>query len=389
MQTTLYYRQGTSDKVYVIEKAMEGSGFVVKFGYGRRGASLKYGLKTQIPVDEATADKIFSSVFKKQVGEGYTDDPSGTPYAPCSFDINNPRPAAAKSGFTALTAAAEPTGINVQLLNSIEEHQLPLLLQSDAVGMQEKHDGKRLVLVMKAGEVYAVNRLGLRTGSHIVYETALKTIAVLCQKFFGTEIFQLVIDGESIGEKYYAFDLLELNDVDFRSEPYLKRWERLKTIVYAGNIKPATANIQLSDLKRSETAKRQLFEAVENARGEGVVFKDLNAPYESGRPSSGGTQLKYKFWEAATCLVAGQNDDKRSVKLQVVDKQGNLRDVGNCTIPVNFNIPLKGALVEVRYLYAYPDGALYQPIYQGERSDKQTPDSHASLKFKAEYAECD
>ena len=41
-----------------------------------------------------------------------------------------------------------------------------------------------------------------------------------------------------------------------------------------------------------------------------------------------------------------------------------------------------GALIEVRYLYYYSDGSLYQSIYQGERDDKTQPDTLDSLKRK-------
>jgi hypothetical protein len=41
-----------------------------------------------------------------------------------------------------------------------------------------------------------------------------------------------------------------------------------------------------------------------------------------------------------------------------------------------------GSLVEVRYLYAYPGGSLYQPVYLGERNDVDTADSVKSFKFK-------
>jgi bifunctional non-homologous end joining protein LigD len=38
----------------------------------------------------------------------------------------------------------------------------------------------------------------------------------------------------------------------------------------------------------------------------------------------------------------------------------------------------------VRYLYAYPGGALYQPVYLGPRTDQTLPDDVSTLKFKQE-----
>ena len=44
-------------------------------------------------------------------------------------------------------------------------------------------------------------------------------------------------------------------------------------------------------------------------------------------------------------------------------------NVGNVTIPANFDVPKVGDIVEVRYLYYNPGGALYQATYLGVRDD--------------------
>ncbi|TSA39702.1 hypothetical protein D4R30_00650, partial [archaeon] len=51
-------------------------------------------------------------------------------------------------------------------------------------------------------------------------------------------------------------------------------------------------------------------------------------------------------------------------------------------IPVNFDLPAVSDLVEVRYLYAYPGGSLYQPVYLGVRTDLNDADDLSTLKFK-------
>ena len=50
-QTTLYYRQGASDKVYQASIEPRGDQYIVAFAYGRRGTTLQTGIKTQTPVD--------------------------------------------------------------------------------------------------------------------------------------------------------------------------------------------------------------------------------------------------------------------------------------------------------------------------------------------------
>ena len=59
---------------------------------------------------------------------------------------------------------------------------------------------------------------------------------------------------------------------------------------------------------------------------------------------------------------------------------------GNVTIPVNFDVPNVGEVVEVKYLYARKQsGSLYQPIYLGTRTDISKEEcQQTQLKFKAE-----
>src|SRR5271163_347531 len=52
---TLYFKQGSSDKVYSASIEPEGSKFVVNFEYGRRGSTLATGTKTSTPVDYESA----------------------------------------------------------------------------------------------------------------------------------------------------------------------------------------------------------------------------------------------------------------------------------------------------------------------------------------------
>lgn len=55
------------------------------------------------------------------------------------------------------------------------------------------------------------------------------------------------------------------------------------------------------------------------------------------------------------------------------------------TIPPNQPIPNAGAIVEVRYLYAFRGGSLYQPVYLGERDEiDPTECVVGQLKFKQE-----
>jgi predicted DNA-binding WGR domain protein len=73
-RTTLYYREGTSDKVYEVDVCCTGQDrYVVNFRYGRRGATLKEGTKTTQAVSLAEAERIFTQLVREKTHKGYRD----------------------------------------------------------------------------------------------------------------------------------------------------------------------------------------------------------------------------------------------------------------------------------------------------------------------------
>src|SRR3954470_23885148 len=77
---TLYYREGSSDKVYQAAIEPRGELFVVNFAYGRRGNTLSTGTKTSTPVDFGAARKIYDKLVNEKKAKGYTGSRDGTPY---------------------------------------------------------------------------------------------------------------------------------------------------------------------------------------------------------------------------------------------------------------------------------------------------------------------
>ena len=72
-QSFLYFKEGNSDKVYEIDLCDVGNDkYVVNFRYGRRGAQLKEGSKTPVPVNLADAEKIYDSLETEKLNKGYT-----------------------------------------------------------------------------------------------------------------------------------------------------------------------------------------------------------------------------------------------------------------------------------------------------------------------------
>jgi bifunctional non-homologous end joining protein LigD len=59
--------------------------------------------------------------------------------------------------------------------------------------------------------------------------------------------------------------------------------------------------------------------------------------------------------------------------------------IGNVTIPPNKDIPSVGDIIEVKYLYAYKGGSLYQPSLLKPRPDLRVEECViGQLKYKPE-----
>jgi bifunctional non-homologous end joining protein LigD len=97
--------------------------------------------------------------------------------------------------------------------------------------------------------------------------------------------------------------------------------------------------------------------------------------------------LKFKFVETASFVVR-QINELRSVALLLFDRD-KIRDAGNVTILVTYEIPAVGSIVECRYLYAFREsGKIYQPVYLGVRENIDPEKcTTAQLKFKPQPEE--
>jgi bifunctional non-homologous end joining protein LigD len=98
-----------------------------------------------------------------------------------------------------------------------------------------------------------------------------------------------------------------------------------------------------ADFYYTPQAQKLALKEILARNGEGVVFKLLDAPYTAGRPNSGGTWLKCKFWAEVDVIVRERRAGKRSVGMQIYDDQGGLVQIDNVTIPANYHLPLIGA----------------------------------------------
>jgi bifunctional non-homologous end joining protein LigD len=345
---SLYFKNGASDKEYHASIDPQNGSYVVNFAYGRRGTTLQTGTKTSSPVDLQMATKIFTKLVTEKKAKGYTEGVPGTPYQHTEKEhrVSNILP---------------------QLLNPIDESELEKLITDDNWCAQEKFDGKRILLKKEGTAIHGINRKGL----FVDLPSSVVAAAHALEDDF-------ILDGESIGETLHVFDLLMFKGRDLRPAPYHIRATDLINLLASG----ASCHLKFAPLAWSEQEKRQLLSELREQNKEGIVFKHIDAPYVAGQPSSGGFQLKHKFYATLSAVVDTINA-KRSIGIKLL-KANRWVTGGNVTIPANHSIPDHGAVVEVRYLYAFKEsGCLYQPVFLGVRDDILPTECVAEqLKFK-------
>lgn len=332
-EITLHCQEGNSDKVYQVILTPAGGGWLVNTAWGRRGSTMSTGTKTKAgPVPYAQARKIYDATVKGQLDKHY-------------------HPFQSPVGRSVPVTQAEDTGVRPQLLNPIDEADAMLtgLFVQNDWWAQRKFDGKRMMIRKAGGVVTAINRKGQTCGAPEAIIRAAKDSR-----------YDFLIDGEAVGDTLFAFDLLEVKGRDIRHLPYTTRLRALEAMDFG-------VSIRIADTARSTTEKMNLLAHLKEIGAEGIVFKYHPAPYTPGRPASGGVQLKIKFYATASVIVTGQND-KSSVAIAVLDG-GKYVPVGNVTIHTNTPTPAVGDIIEVRYLYAYQGGCLFQPVFLQARDD--------------------
>jgi bifunctional non-homologous end joining protein LigD len=270
------------------------------------------------------------------------------------------------SSFAPVNPAREvESNYQAQLLTSIDsESDLLDLLRTGQYIIQEKMDGDRMMTECSNGVITFFNRKGqVRHGSHPEIEKAILALETDC-----------FLDGEIVGDTYYLFDVLHLANRNLTREGYRYRLMMLETALYFAQpclqIVPSVlaegAVDQMDLLPDDEPIARQFdfFRKIIQQGSEGVVLHLEDGIHQPGRTKE---HFKYKVKERSTCIVAAVNQ-KRSVSLCLMD-DGVAIEVGNVSIPANHDIPEKGDLIEVEYLYKFRSGSLFQPVYKGKRTD--------------------
>lgn len=344
----LHSTAGGSDKIYRLSIEPRGDLFVVNYANGRRGGTLATGTKTGSPVSYDEARKICNKQLFDKVGGGYVP-------------IGGSRFGDGMNADAIATIARESSGYIPQLLAPVDDEDVDALIADDRYVAEEKHNGERRIVIVRNGEAIGGNRRGqtVALGSRIADSAAA----------IGVDV---VLDGEQVGDVLHCWDVLVLDGRDLRALPLSQRVAHLDSFTPGPAIRPVSR-------ATGRAGKEALIASVREAKGEGVVFKRLDAAYDPGRPGSQASWHKLKFWKSLSAVV-GKVNAQRSVGLELVDSDGARLPIGNVTIPANHDVPSVGDVVEVTYLYAFDGGSLHQPVYAGRRSDIDPADCLASQR---------
>jgi ATP-dependent DNA ligase len=139
---------------------------------------------------------------------------------------------------------------------------------------------------------------------------------------------------ESTGQRihYHIFDVLRANGQHLTTRPLTERVQYLKD--FQGFIKSSGHEEHIRFEELVFNAKEEHLRKIIEAGGEGIVLKDLNAPYFPGARSSSWLKLKRSSTTDAIIIGydRGNEWDKKgligSIKLGVFDECGDLRSIG-------------------------------------------------------------
>lgn len=348
---TVYCDRGTSDKQYtvLVELMQGGDLYQVRALNGKRGGEQTSRMKSKAPLPLAAAlvmaEKIIAE--KKNATNGYTD----------GADVE----AALESNNTG--AVFMPP----MLLDEIDMPAAVVLLESDEWVCQIKKDGIRFELHVSGDTVTGFSRTGnLRAVPFTVVHDAVNDAPWR----------DYVLDGELVGDNFYAFDVLSIDGRDLRGESYDYRRALLEEGAWEIG---EGVGIVIVETAETFSQKFAMVEKAKTDRAEGFVLKRRSASYTAGKKT--GDAYKFKFWASASVIVETEwPGGMRSIRMKMTC--GSI--VGQCTIPPNHEVPKVGQIVEVRYLYFV--GAMVQAIYAGVREDIPADDCTMSqLKMKQGY----
>jgi len=225
------------------------------------------------------------------------------------------------------------------------DSELEQLLSNPDYCLQEKKNGDR-VLVKKDGHlVVGFNRIGRVTGVPAVIE---KVITFLKDDF--------IVDGEIVGDQYYIFDIISLNNETVSSLTFTDRQKLITNLLYGKS--SVLSSVSQLGCDYVETSKRSSFEFYKNKWNQnkdnvdfdGVVFKDIHGEYLRGKSS---LCVKYNFNNKKKFIVISVDQHRVAFGLLTILSLDNLVLIQIGQVDRKYAIGLSilrvGDVIEIEY----------------------------------------
>jgi len=357
---SLHCTTGNSDKVYI----MAICGDELMTGYGRRGNVLNISAKQCS--GHTAAMMLMDSTTRDKKRKGYLDvGDQSSPVAATDLTTSGTRPSDLVVCLpTAANSIEDAYGMGQRMISATAK-----------LCVQEKMDGMRVVVRASSTEVDAFSRSGRELILSDVLQAGFKVLSKDLSHRMSTDgDTKWCFDTELVDDVHHVFDCFSLQTMPQRLDP-TERMAFLETsLANLAALRLPSSVIAAVPSKRFTLSEAKAFaDGVYERSGEGVVIRAVDQFPIDGRAAN---VMKVKFTETADVVLQSNDTAKRSMRMTVVDTEGDVVHVGNVTIPPNVTWPKGGAIAEVRYLYRTPGpgGALQQPVFVRERDDLDATD---------------
>jgi ATP-dependent DNA ligase len=244
------------------------------------------------------------------------------------------------------------------LAEALPASKLEKLLVDDRWAAETKVDGERLLVHVDDGKVIPVNRKGAIT------TLPSKAIA---NAFATLSTGPWVFDGEVVNYKFHVWDMPMAGTAITPSAPYEQRRAVLEAFMSRWDM---GGEIHLLPSYRGEEAKRDLLRRMQEHNGEGIMLKDLTAPYISGKRSD--KIKKYKMWKSVDVIITEiRREGKDNAAMALICPDRGVVEVGTISTIGKGSVQ-PGDVFEAKFLYAVDRSRprLYQPTLLRKRLDK-------------------
>jgi bifunctional non-homologous end joining protein LigD len=291
----------------------------------------------------ASADAVWNSNREdgstaKATGGPSKAEPAGAGSSRASRQVSRP-PSGRNSGKSAKgnrsgkgTHATMPPFIDPQLALLVERPPA----DGGGWGHEIKLDGYRLQLRVQGGHAVLKTRKGLDwTAKFESIATAAQSlpdciadgeaVALNAQGAPDFSALQAALsEGRGDALVFFVFDLLFVDGEDLRSLPLVERKDRLKEML---DSQPPETTAHLRYLEHIETSGEAMLESACRISLEGIVSKQLDAPYRSGRT---GSWVKSKCRVGQEVVIGGWTSEGTELRSLIagVYKDGDLIPVG-------------------------------------------------------------